>query len=183
MSPKYELSLVAHSLQGKGVLHKTLDHFRWLGVTDQVLLAWGVVDLSIESSMFQEIPQARRAGHSGQQQCSSPAPLDWTLHLRRQTAQIISAATWGHCAHTWCGNGLRGGSSTVGESKCQSSLTICLLCLLPSLPWLSLIVYPSPFPFHLVSLVVKILGWPRSSFNPNELCGQSNIYNINFNYF
>lgn len=69
-------------------------------MTDQVLLAWGFVDLSTESSMFQEIPQAGRAGHSGQQQCSSPASPDWTLHLRPQTAQIISGATWEAAAHT-----------------------------------------------------------------------------------
>ena len=66
-------------------------------------------------------------------------------------------------------------------------LSICLPHLLPffspSLPLLSLIVYLSSFPFHLTSLVVKIVGWLRSSFGLNEFHGQPNIYNINFNYF
>lgn len=39
-------------MEGKGILSKTLEHFRWLRVTGLFLLAWDFVGLSTKSPVF-----------------------------------------------------------------------------------------------------------------------------------
>lgn len=44
-------ALCSPFMEGKGILSKTLEHFRWLRVTGLFLLAWGF-DLSTKSPVF-----------------------------------------------------------------------------------------------------------------------------------
>lgn len=108
-------------------MSKTLDHLRWLRVTNLSLLAWDFVSLSPVSPVFQETPQARAnwdgwplQGASTQQPSlpepdAAPETTDSMSYLGSQLGRQLV------CRRE---NGLRGGSSTVSQTCwfCESQL-------------------------------------------------------------